>query len=175
MSLKTYRVTDLEDVLKVFDTLSSEWYDARRELTNIVATGGIWTGIMSRVPESSRARYPDNPDAGNANLRKSITAKETEVSKARYRLAVASEGVDYAERVHAMPDPLPSGRPVRWTKAGSGNRFLSKPISEHEAEVAPEFCRRLDSRMHQWRPRWPAIPTRTSSPTCPTWASSSGA
>lgn len=49
---------------------------------------------------------------------------------------------DYAAFVHEMPDPTASGKPVNWSKEGTGNKFLEKAIVNNIQAILDKIWQR---------------------------------
>jgi len=148
MTVRIVTVTDLSEFAYKIGVFRDGWGETRKALHLAIIHKGQGP-ISLRVPSSSRKRYPKRIDAGNANLRKSIRIYVGQNSGYNMEVLVASEGVPYARFVHNMPDPLPSGKPVNWTKVNTGNKFLYKPLHDNRKEIPKDFCAEIDARMRR--------------------------
>lgn len=148
MTLRIVKVADLSEFAYKLGVFRDGWGETRKALHLAIIHKGE-SPIMLRVPTATRQRYPKRIDAGNANLRKSIKIYVGKNSGYNMEVLVASEGVPYAKFVHNMPDPLPSGKPVRWTKTGTGNKFIYKPLHDNKDEIPKDFCNEIDARLRR--------------------------
>lgn len=85
------------------------------------------TRILKRTPRSDKNRpdYKFYEQAGMGNL-----IGDFDIARRGGEITVGFDTVPYAVYVHEMEDPTPSGRPVHWSKPGSGNYFLDRPMDE---------------------------------------------
>jgi hypothetical protein len=85
------------------------------------------TRILKRTPRSDKNRpdYKFYEQAGMGNL-----INDFDIIKNGKEVHIGFDTVDYAMYVHEMEDPTPSGKPVHWSKPGSGNYFLDGPMEE---------------------------------------------
>lgn len=148
MSVRYRKLEDLSTFRDGMGRLRTEWPDARQSLYLAIRNTAM-NDIERRTPESTKQRYPNDPERGNANLYKSIKLHVSSNSGSMIKVYVGSEGVSYARRVHDMEDPKRNGKPVRWTKQGSGNKFLYLPLKKNETKIPVEMMDEIDARIER--------------------------
>ena len=148
MAVRYRKLQDLDQFSEGMSKLKDGWTDVRQALY-LAMSHETMNDIGDRTPESTRQRYPERIDAGNANLRKSIKLRVESNQGDRVKVWIGSEGVEYAARVHDMQDPHPNGRPVRWTKQGSGNKFIGKPLHDNRDLIPADMMDEIDARIER--------------------------
>lgn len=146
--VRVVHVYDLERFAEQMIELRTDWIQMRQAL-HLAMLNTVDAPIQRRIPQSSRKRYKYRVDAGNAALKKSYHIKVTKNQGTEIKVFLGSEGVEYARYVNDMPDPLPSGRRVNWTRKGSGNHFFLIPLEKHGEEVPKDFCDEIDARLRR--------------------------
>lgn len=147
-TVRVVHVVDLEKFVDQMMTLRTDWIQMRQAL-HLAMLNTVDGPIQRRIPQSSRKRYPHRVDAGNQTLKKSYHLKVTKNEGTEIKIFLGSEGVEYARYVNDMPDPLPNGRRVNWTRRGSGNHFFLVPLEEHGPEVPKDFTEEIDARLRR--------------------------
>lgn len=148
MSIRIVNITDITEFANKIGVFRDGFAETRKAL-HIAILNTVQEPMMLRVPQSTRQRYPMRIDSGNANLRKSLMIYVGQNGGNRIRVVVGSEGVPYAKRVHDMPDPGRSGKPVRWTKPGTGNKFISKPLMDNRDRIPEDLCDEVDAKLRR--------------------------
>lgn len=146
--VRVVHVVDLKTYAERMTQLRTDWIQMRQAL-HLAMLNKVDGPIQKRIPQSSRKRYPYRKDAGNQNLKKSYHLKVTKNAGTEIKIFLGSEGVEYARYVNDLPDPLPSGRRVNWTRRGSGNHFFLVPLEEHGNEVPADFADEIDARLRR--------------------------
>lgn len=147
-TVRVVQVIDLKAFADNMLKLRTDWIQMRQAL-HLAMLNTVDPHIQRRIPQSSHKRYPYRVDAGNQTLKKSYHLKVTKNSGTEIKIFLGSEGVSYARYVNDMPDPLPNGRRVNWTRRGSGNHFFLVPLEEHGEEVPKDFCEEIDARLRR--------------------------
>lgn len=147
-TVRVVHVVDLEKFADQMMTLRTDWIQMRQAL-HLAMLNTVDGPIQRRIPQSSRKRYPHRVDAGNQALKKSYHLKVTKNEGTEIKIFLGSEGVEYAQYVNNLPDPLPNGRRVNWTRRGSGNHFFLVPLEEHGPEVPKDFTEEIDARLRR--------------------------
>lgn len=140
---RRYTVQDPREIAQFMDTLSASWDRIVSNSLKDALSHDLRTAVLKRVPESNRHRYPNDPERGLANLRKDFDIVSIRVAPGDVSYRVGFANVEYAEEVHDKPDPSPSGRPVKWSKPGSGNEYLSGPVHETKDLAMADFNRNV--------------------------------
>lgn len=148
MTIRIVQVTDLQEYANKIGIFRDGWSETRKALHLAIIHKGEGP-IKLRTPSSTRARYPKRLDSGNGNLIKSLQVYVGSNGGNRIKVVVGSEGVTYAKYVHNMPDPLPSGKPVHWTKPRTGNKFIEKPLKDNKDTIPADFCDEIDARLRR--------------------------
>lgn len=148
-AVRVVYVVDLERFADSFTMFRNQWVETRQAL-HLAMLNTVDGPIQRRIPQSSRRRYPHRVDAGNASLKKSYHIRITKNRGTEIKIFLGSEGVEYARYVNDMPDPLPDGRRVNWTRKGSGNHFFLVPLEKHGPEIPRDFMEEIDARLQRW-------------------------
>ena len=146
--IRVRHIEDLDTYNERMGEFRDEWMDIRQSLYLAVENKGM-TPIKRRTPQSSRKRYPNRIDSGNQNLLKSIKMNIKSNTGSEIKVFVGSTGVDYAAKVHEMPDPHPNGRPVNWTKVGTGNKYIQKPLEDNRDTIPEDMLKEIDRRIER--------------------------
>lgn len=147
-TVRVVHIVDLQRFAENMLELRTDWIQMRQAL-HLAMLNTVDPYIQRRIPQSSRKRYPHRVDAGNGTLKKSYHIKVTKNRGTEIKIFLGSEGVEYARYVNAMPDPLPNGRRVNWTRKGSGNHFFLVPLERHGDEIPRDFCDEIDARLRR--------------------------
>ena len=147
-TIRVVHIVDLQRFAESMLELRTDWIQMRQAL-HLAMLHTVDRPIKKRIPWSTRQRYKYRVDAGNQTLFKSYHIKITKNRGTEIKIFLGSEGVEYARYVNAMPDPLPNGRRVNWTRKGSGNHFFLIPLEQHGNEVPQDFCKEIDARLRR--------------------------
>lgn len=147
-TVRVVHIVDLQRFAENMLELRTDWIQMRQAL-HLAMLHTVDRPIKKRIPWSTRQRYKYRVDAGNQTLFKSYHIKITKNRGTEIKIFLGSEGVEYARYVNAMPDPLPNGRRVNWTRKGSGNHFFLIPLEQHGNEVPQDFCKEIDARLRR--------------------------
>lgn len=147
-TVRVVHIVDLQRFAENMLELRTDWIQMRQAL-HLAMLHTVDRPIKKRIPWSTRQRYKYRVDAGNQTLFKSYHIKITKNRGTEIKIFLGSEGVEYARYVNAMPDPLPNGRRVNWTRKGSGNHFFLVPLEQHGNEVPQDFCKEIDARLRR--------------------------
>lgn len=147
-TVRVVHIVDLQRLAENMLELRTDWIQMRQAL-HLAMLHTVDRPIKKRIPWSTRQRYKYRVDAGNQTLFKSYHIKITKNRGTEIKIFLGSEGVEYARYVNAMPDPLPNGRRVNWTRKGSGNHFFLIPLEQHGNEVPQDFCKEIDARLRR--------------------------
>ena len=147
-TVRVVHIVDLQRFAESMLELRTDWIQMRQAL-HLAMLHTVDRPIKKRIPWSTRQRYKYRVDAGNQKPFKSYHIKITKNRGTEIKIFLGSEGVEYARYVNAMPDPLPNGRRVNWTRKGSGNHFFLIPLEQHGNEVPQDFCKEIDARLRR--------------------------
>lgn len=146
--VRTVIVKDLSKFAERMGIFRNMWAEARMSLHSAMLHT-VDKPIRHRIPMSSKKRYKKRIDAGNQTLLKSYHIKVTKNVGTEIKVFLGSEGVEYARYVNDIPDPLPNGQRVKWTRKGSGNHYFLVPLEEHGAEIPVDFDKEIDARLRR--------------------------
>lgn len=136
------------DVAKVMTKIGDEWDKIVADALISSLSYSLRTKVLQRVPRSNPHVHPEyrdpesdfyHPTAGAQNLAKDFEIKTVRVGKGEVSARVGFPHVEYAEEAHEMQDPHPSGRAVRWSTPGTGNKYLDGPVEETIDDVLDDM------------------------------------
>lgn len=139
-------MADLEKFARNMTIFRNSWIEHRQAL-HLALLHTVDAPIKKRIPWSTRKRYKHRVDAGNHNLFKSYHIRVDRNQGTEIRIFLGSEGVPYARYVNDIPDPLPNGQRVKWTRKGSGNHYFLRPLEEHGQEIPADFVKSIDAKL----------------------------
>ena len=166
---RTITLDGLDDLAERMDMLRNNFAEYRDNAVMQAMTVVLYGPIRQRTPESAwsnptyqtkegkhlpslqHGRKRDGWRPGTGNLAKSIKYQQVIKGNRHSEFSIFSEGVPYAEAVHDLGVPGRSERglvkPINWSKPGSGNLFIEKPVEEHLDEFTAEICNNIDSQL----------------------------
>lgn len=154
------KVKDPSEVAKIMDGLGEEWNKIVSDALTSALGHSLQTKVKQRVPKSNAHVHPEyrdpnhpfyHPSAGAQNLAKDFDIALIRVSDGDVSAKVGFEHVEYAQRVHDMPDPHPNGQPVRWSTPGTGNRYLDEPVAETVDMVLEDMDKNIVAKVERLR------------------------
>ncbi len=149
-----------EDVAGIMREAGSQWEKIVADSLTSALSHSLRTKVMERVPRSNPHVHPEyrnpsheryHPIAGAANLAKDFEIKLIRISQGDVSVQVGFPNVEYAASVHEMQDPTRSGRPVRWSTPGTGNKYLEGPVIETADTVLQDMNKNVEAQLRRIR------------------------
>ena len=165
------RLSGMDELARRMELLDVSFDELRDRAVNQAMMVVLYGPIRQRTPESAwsnpiyqnkegkhlpslqHGRKRDGWRPGTGNLAKSVKYQQTVKGRSHAEFSIFSEGVPYAEAVHDLGVSGRSKRglnkPVRWSKPGSGNLYIEKPIEDNLDTFTAEIANNIDSQLAQ--------------------------
>ena len=151
------KVNDLQQFAASIEKLSEDWDERSANALTQALYGRPRTEMMKRVPYSNPKKYANKDGSKSAankrmhrgNLRNSFKIEHKPGSREVSIGFVASTTVPYVAYQHELPDPLPSGKPVDYSTAGTGNKFVEKPLKKNADLIPERVCKEMEAQIRR--------------------------
>lgn len=167
MATYTYKVENLKSISDSVYEMANKFPEALKESLNQSIEINVRGPSMKKVPISDPNRYAPKKKGKRSwsksyqpnqsgSLQKSYGVKIEYNSSSELHATMfydakkmGADGVErgYAKFVHDMKDPTASGKPVQWSRPGSGNKFLTEFAEKNKDDVFKDMAEFMGKRL----------------------------